>query len=170
MKIARCQYAPNVEAHGEPKRDVLASRLVYLMVGIPTAGTVGGFDFGGSPVLVNGGSGGIGNAIAAFAKAGTAMTVAGTRPSAEDDEADGSAFSCQQLSDPASIGAVANSLEALDILVNNARGIGVNRVTPGLTDTHTTHPAMSIPEVMEVEINRRLRIPHGLNEKLRSLR
>jgi hypothetical protein len=78
MKISRCQYAPNGEAHEEPERDVLASRLAYLTVGLTTAGTVVSFDFSGSTVLVNGGTSGIGNAIAAvFAKAGAAIFVPG---------------------------------------------------------------------------------------------
>ena len=39
--ISQRQNAPSSQAHKEPERDVLASRLAYLTVGLPTAGTVG---------------------------------------------------------------------------------------------------------------------------------
>jgi stearoyl-CoA desaturase (delta-9 desaturase) len=39
--ISQRQNAPSSEADKEPARDVLASRLAYLTVGLPTAGTVG---------------------------------------------------------------------------------------------------------------------------------
>ena len=39
--ISQRQDAPGSQAHKEPERDVLASRLAYLTVGLPTAGTVG---------------------------------------------------------------------------------------------------------------------------------
>ncbi len=56
------------------------------------------FDFGGSHVLVTGGTSGIGNAIAvAFRGAGAAVTVTGTRGSAADYESDVDAMNYRQL-------------------------------------------------------------------------
>lgn len=51
------------------------------------------FDFGGTSVLVTGGTSGIGHAIAsAFATAGASVTVTGTRASAAEYDTDLSAF------------------------------------------------------------------------------
>ena len=81
------------------------------------------FDFGGARVLVTGGSSGIGRAIAgAFAEAGAEVTITGTRLSAADYDGDLSPFTYLPcvLPDPAAIAALASSLTALDVLVNNA--------------------------------------------------
>lgn len=84
------------------------------------------FDFTGVSVLVTGATSGIGNAIAvAFAKAGAAVTVTGTRGSAADyPDTDLSSFTYRQcrIEDPAAVDALADSLGALDVLVNNAGG------------------------------------------------
>ena len=80
----------------------------------------------GANVLVTGASSGIGHGIAvAFAAAGAKVTVTGTRGSANDyHDTDLSAFTYQQcqLSDPASVEALVDSLGDLDILINNAGG------------------------------------------------
>jgi 3-oxoacyl-[acyl-carrier protein] reductase len=81
------------------------------------------FDFGGARVLVTGGTSGIGLAIArAFAGAGAAVTITGTRADPEAYEADLSSFVYRQLDvrDGAAIARLADGLDALDVLVNNA--------------------------------------------------
>jgi NAD(P)-dependent dehydrogenase (short-subunit alcohol dehydrogenase family) len=81
------------------------------------------FDFGGSSVLVTGGTSGIGHAIASsFAAAGATVTVTGTRKAAHEYDCDLSAFTFRSLDvrDHQMVDAVANGLERLDVLVNNA--------------------------------------------------
>jgi 3-oxoacyl-[acyl-carrier protein] reductase len=81
------------------------------------------FDFTGASVLVTGGTSGIGHAVAgAFADAGADVIVTGTRPSPGAYEADLGRFGYRQaeMTDPASIDALVGSLDALDVLVNNA--------------------------------------------------
>jgi 3-oxoacyl-[acyl-carrier protein] reductase len=98
------------------------------------------FDFSGARVLVTGGSNGIGLAISrAFADAGAAVTITGTRAAAADYAHDLSAFTYRHLDvrDGAAIEALAGSLDGLDVLVNNAgmnfpgvRGDGRSEWTP----------------------------------------
>jgi NAD(P)-dependent dehydrogenase (short-subunit alcohol dehydrogenase family) len=81
------------------------------------------FDFSGTRVLVTGGSNGIGLAVArAFVGAGAQVTITGTRPSAGDYEHDLSPFEYRSLlmSDSAGVARVAQGLDGLDVLVNNA--------------------------------------------------
>ena len=81
------------------------------------------FDFGGTSVLVTGGTSGIGHAIAsAFAAAGATVMVTGTRASAAEYDTDLSAFTYTQLEmrDADAVDALAAGLGSLDVLVNNA--------------------------------------------------
>ena len=81
------------------------------------------FDFKDNNVLVTGGTSGIGYAIAlAFASAGAHVTVTGTREAASGYGVDLTAFTYRQcrMTEPDEISALAHSLDALDVLVNNA--------------------------------------------------
>jgi NAD(P)-dependent dehydrogenase (short-subunit alcohol dehydrogenase family) len=92
------------------------------------------FDFSGARVLVTGGTSGIGLGIArAFVEAGAGVTVTGTRDAAGEYEVDLDGFDYRQcrLTEHAQIEAVAASIDALDVLVNNA-----GEVLPGGRDEH----------------------------------
>ncbi len=81
------------------------------------------FDFGGRRVLVTGGTSGIGFAVAsAFADAGAAVLVTGRRASASEYDRDLSRFDYRpaEMTDPASLDALAGGIDRLDVLVNNA--------------------------------------------------
>ena len=81
------------------------------------------FDFTGSTALVTGATSGIGHAVALLLRdAGATVTITGTKPSADDYDADLTGMSYRQLilTDAESIAGLAGGITALDILVNNA--------------------------------------------------
>jgi 3-oxoacyl-[acyl-carrier protein] reductase len=81
------------------------------------------FDYSGTRVLVTGGSNGIGLGVAtAFRDAGADVTITGTRLSADEYDHDLSGFTYRpcRLPDPDAVAAVADALDGLDVLVNNA--------------------------------------------------
>lgn len=80
-------------------------------------------DFSGSRILVTGGSNGIGAGIAkAFSDAGASVSITGTREKASDYDSDLCAYDyhCLEMTDHEGIIRVADSLDCLDVLVNNA--------------------------------------------------
>ena len=83
------------------------------------------FDYGGTRVLVTGGSNGIGLACAkAYASAGARVVITGRKASAEDYGHDLSSFDYRQVDVDSreQLLALAAGLDGLDILVNNAGG------------------------------------------------
>lgn len=81
------------------------------------------FDFTGASVLVTGGSNGIGLGVAtAFADAGASVTITGTRDGAGEYDHDLARFAYRRcrMGDEGEVRALAEGLDALDVLVNNA--------------------------------------------------
>ena len=81
------------------------------------------FEFGGTSVLVTGGTSGIGHAIAtAFAGCGADVIITGTRPEAGSYDRDLSSFTYRPLEvrDHGAVQALAAEIDTLDVLVNNA--------------------------------------------------
>ncbi len=81
------------------------------------------FDFAGRRVLVTGGTSGIGLGVAsAFAEAGAEVLVTGRRASASEYDRDLSRFDYRpaEMTEPASLDALAGGIDRLDVLVNNA--------------------------------------------------
>jgi NAD(P)-dependent dehydrogenase (short-subunit alcohol dehydrogenase family) len=121
------------------------------------------FDYAGAAVLVTGGTNGIGHAIAtAFAAAGASVTVTGTRAAAADYETDLHELSFRQaeMTDPASIERLIDSLDALDVLVNNA---GAN--FPGGRDEWEPD---TFATAMDLNLNGPMRLTAGCRDLLRS--
>ena len=81
------------------------------------------FDFSGASVLVTGGTGGLGAAVAsAYRDAGAQVIVTGTRPSPTEYEMDLSGYRYVKLDieEPADIERVCDSIAQLDVLINSA--------------------------------------------------
>lgn len=97
------------------------------------------FDFGGASVLVTGGTGGLGAAVAsAYRDAGAQVIVTGTRASAAEYETDlgGYRYLKLDLEQRADIDQVADSIPQLDIIVNSAGlalfALGLDEYEPDL--------------------------------------
>ena len=81
------------------------------------------FDFTGTRALITGGTSGIGHATAVlFRDAGADVTVTGTRTVAGEYDTDlsGMTYARVALTDPASIDALKERFDTLDVLINNA--------------------------------------------------
>jgi NAD(P)-dependent dehydrogenase (short-subunit alcohol dehydrogenase family) len=119
------------------------------------------FDYRGANVLVTGGTSGIGLGIArAYAAAGAHVTVTGTRASAADYDEDLGAFEFRRLrvEDSGEIEALAGSLAALDVLVNNA-----GAVFPG---GRSEYEPDTFEEAVRINLFGAYRMAHACREKL----
>ena len=117
------------------------------------------FDYSDHAVLVTGGSNGIGLATArAFADAGAAVTITGTRAGAADYGDDLSPFDYRkcEMTDAAEVDALAGSFDALDVLVNNA----------GTTILVDPHDPDVFDRTVTVNLNAMYRLSHGLRGAL----
>lgn len=102
------------------------------------------FDFGGRRVLVTGGTSGIGFGVAsAFVDAGAEVLVTGRQASASDYDRDLSRFDYRQaeMTDAASLDALADGIDRLDVLVNNA---GANLVAQDEWNPDTFAEALNL--------------------------
>lgn len=114
------------------------------------------FDFSGTHVVVTGGTSGIGRATAeAFAVAGAHVLITGTRESLDEypEAPRGVAYRALRLDDAASIARFADTVERLDVLVNNAG--------------HTM-PGASFAEVVQVNLTAVHELSMRLHGKLRT--
>lgn len=120
------------------------------------------FDYAGAEVLVAGGSGGIGAAIAAaYRDAGATVTITGTRAAARDydDLIEGCAYRQLDIESADSIAALADAAARCDILVNST---GIALMTVGLDEYE--------PDIFERAVRMHLtgayRLAHAFRDKL----
>ncbi|MET0988460.1 MAG: SDR family oxidoreductase [Steroidobacteraceae bacterium] len=116
------------------------------------------FDFSGSSVLVTGGTGGLGAAVAAaFREAGATVAVTGTRPTLAEYEGDFPGYTYYQLDveNREEIDRVAADIAKLDVLVNCA---GLTFLSLGLDEYQ--------PEIFERAINMHLSSVHRIAMRL----
>lgn len=119
------------------------------------------FDFTGTTVLVTGATSGIGHATALlFRDAGADVVVTGTRPRAEDYDADLARMRYRQLvlTEAQSIADLAAEFTALDVLVNNA---GAN--FPGGLDERSPE---GFESSVQLNLTATFRLTHALREAL----
>lgn len=119
------------------------------------------FDFTAAHVLVTGGSNGIGLGIAnAFVDAGAAVTITGTRATAAEYDHDLSRFAYRHcvMTDHDAIDALADSLRACDVLVNNA---GQN-----LPGGRSEYEPDVFDEVLAVNLSAPFRLANRLRDRI----
>lgn len=119
------------------------------------------FDFSGTSVLVTGGTSGIGHGIAtAFRDAGAHVTVTGTKAAAASYETDLAGMDYRQFvaTDPEGARTLAESLEGLDVLVNNA-----GATFPGGLDEYTPE---GFDAALQVNLVAPYRLAHALHDRL----
>lgn len=120
------------------------------------------FDYAGTEVLVAGGSGGIGAAIAAaYRDSGANVTITGTRATAGDydDLIEGCTYRQLDIESAESIAALADTTARCDILVNST---GIALMTVGLDEYE--------PDIFERAVRMHLtgayRLAHAFRDKL----
>jgi 3-oxoacyl-[acyl-carrier protein] reductase len=119
------------------------------------------FDYSGYSVLVTGGSNGIGAGIAsAYHAAGALVTITGTRPHASDYDKELVDFEYRQMlaTDNSSIEAVAASLPAVDILINNAGA--------SLPDGRDEYEPEVFEKALTINLSSNYRLAAALKDKL----
>jgi 3-oxoacyl-[acyl-carrier protein] reductase len=113
------------------------------------------FDFTDTRVLVTGGTSGIGHAVAhGFAGAGAEVVVTGTRGSASDYDTDlgGLGYRTLRVDDERSVDELVGSLDALDVLVNNAGANLPGGLSEWDPDGFTTSVAINLTGPMRVTV------------------
>ena len=110
------------------------------------------FDFSGRHVLVTGGSNGIGRAVAAaFLAAGANVTITGTRQKdAYEDTFEGLDYRQLRMEESAAIEQMAEEIDTLDVLLNNAGAAGRGDRSESSPDWFDTTVAVNLLAVNRV--------------------
>lgn len=115
-----------------------------------------GYDFGGTSVIVTGGTRGIGHAIArGFADAGASVIVTGTGRAVDEYagcDLDGLEYRHLELADRESVDSLCDSLAHLDVLVNNAGTTFPGGRDEWLPDTFAESLMINLANVMRFTV------------------